>query len=191
MISVTDEHPSTYVKYHGGIEKLIALTQPQRMWKPYVVWLYGPTGVGKTRWAHEYWAGELGKSTWTSNGKLEYFLGYNNETVAILDDYRGCYAPFHQLLLVLDRYPMRANVKHGHVTWNPKVIIVTSSKSPRDVYNVSETETDQLVRRIDVIINVIHYSLEPHVDGRLGDSSIWDKGISWENMQESIAKIDW
>lgn len=152
------------------------------MWKPLIIWLHGPTGVGKTRWVHEYWTGE-GRAVWTSNGRLEYFMGYNNEPVALLNDYRGCYAPFHQLLLVLDRYPYCANVKHGHATWNPRVICITSSHSPRDVYNVSDTEKTQLIRRLDYIVEL------REGDGSL-DTAIWTKG-SWAEFNFRAAEVDW
>lgn len=47
---VAEQEPETYIKYHGGIGKLIQLTRPppplEREMKVYVLW--GPTGTGKT-----------------------------------------------------------------------------------------------------------------------------------------------
>ena len=53
-------------------------------WIKRVIWIKGPTGCGKTRMAVELG----GNSYWMSSGSLKWFDGFQNQEVAILDDFR-------------------------------------------------------------------------------------------------------
>lgn len=140
--------PVPFVKFHKGFEKLL-LSPPNMSPRepPYVEWIYGPTGTGKT---YSVWEREAGKSIWVCSTSLQWFDGYNGQPVVLIDDFRGSYCTFHQLLRYLDRYPLDVPVKGGFVNWSPRRIYITSSKSPREVYNVDE-DIQQLLRRITKI----------------------------------------
>jgi len=54
LAAAVADYPEVYVKFHSGIEKLNAFYRGiPRDQKPYVVWIYGPTGTGKTRMVYE------------------------------------------------------------------------------------------------------------------------------------------
>lgn len=142
-----ENYPHLWVKYPKGISTLLPSTPRVIGEKPYVVWLYGTTGCGKSRFV---WDRE-GASMWAAHNTLQWFDGYNNHEAVLFDDFRGDWCKFHRLLVYLDRYPHQVAVKGGFVEWNPKRIYITSSKPPQEVYNVPDEDMQQLLRRIDII----------------------------------------
>lgn len=122
-----------------------------------VIWLWGPTGVGKTKYIidkHGY------KDTWLSglNSGGNKFNGYKGQSVAILDDLRCDCFKFRELLRLLDKHPLILDIKYGHILWTPEFIYVTSCKHPKDLYNPNtfdnDEKVDQLLRRITEIIHL-------------------------------------
>lgn len=131
------------------------------------IWYYGPGGSGKTRAAYIY-AGsyrtykcDLIESGW--------FDGYDNHEAVILDDFNpdpDNDAQFKLLLSLLDKYPLKVNVKGASVNWNPKKIVITSQRPPWDYYGDPMTFTEdpdvwdkheklrQLMRRLDLVIKL-------------------------------------
>lgn len=145
--------PSVYVKYAGNLEKLgnrfaKELAKKVRGNVKYVIWIYGATGVGKTRWVTER---EDPSNLWISSKDLKWWHGYDQEEAVVLDDYRADFEKFHVLLRILDRYHMDVEIKGGYVSLGcVKRIYVTSCYHPAEVYNVRE-DVGQLLRRIDEI----------------------------------------
>lgn len=142
---ILDECPVEYIKFHGGIDKAIALCQKKRDFKPVVTWLWGPTGTGKTRYVNDN-----ENNVWYSMKNLQWWDGYENQDVVCFDDFRKDFCTFHELLRILDRYPYRVNIKGGSVEFNSKKIYITSCYHPEDMYDTRE-DIKQLTRRIDVI----------------------------------------
>lgn len=119
-----------------------------------IYWFYGPTGSGKTRSAVE--AGIKNGSYWLTSDTLQWFDGYYNQEVVIIDDYRTKMCSYNFLLRLLDRYPLRVPIKGGFVEWLPKVIYITSNKHPEEMYTWEEKtrdDIDQLLRRITKLVN--------------------------------------
>lgn len=147
---------ATYVRYPRGLTQISqAFREHKRRVQPFVLWLHGATGTGKTRSAYEL--GEyLGCSsdTWVSNASLQWFDGYNGHRVAILDDYRTNHAKFSFVLRLLDRYLFQVPIKGGFVNWQPNLIIVTTPKSPTDTWNLrTQEDLAQLSRRVTLCID--------------------------------------
>lgn len=109
---------------------------------PKVYWYWGETGSGKTRSAYEQ-----APNAWFSGIDLKWFDGYNGEEDVIIDDFRKDFCTFHFLLRLLDRYPLRVNIKGGTTNWVPKRIFITCPLPPRAVYDTRE-DIEQLMRRI-------------------------------------------
>src|SRR5581483_10730450 len=74
---------------------------------PIVEWWYGSTGCGKTFSAM---SSETPENIWISNKNLEWFDGYTNQKLAVIDDFRKDFCSFHELLRILDRYPYNAAI---------------------------------------------------------------------------------
>lgn len=151
--SFKNEYPHVYVKYYKGLQQLITPSPRPIGEKPYVVWLTGPTGSGKTRWCWENYDPD---DIWTASCSLQWFDGYHGQSVALLDDFRGHWCKFSFLLKVIDRYRLAVPVKGGFVNWVPKTILITCIMPPEEVYNYEQMHNqqepvEQLLRRIDEV----------------------------------------
>lgn len=144
---VIEEMPEMFIKFHNGIEKLYSRLQEPRMFKPEVIWIYGKTGVGKTKYIFDHH-----EDVWISNKNLQWWDGYENQEVVLIDDFRKDFCTFHELLRILDRYPYDVAVKGGFRRLNSKFMYITSPYSPSETYeNRTEEDINQLLRRITEI----------------------------------------
>lgn len=150
--------PTMYVKYHAGLEKLALKAQTQRDFKPYVEWIWGESGVGKTRYV---WEKHDKKNIWAACEELKYWNGYENQEVILFDDFRGDWCKLATLLKILDRYPYTVNVKNGWRELNSKYIYITSCKTPSECYAGCGENIKQLTRRIDLITNLRGHGPSP------------------------------
>ncbi len=146
------------IRHFKGIQNLIHLRCPKRDCPPEVIWIYGATGVGKTRCAIEF-AELVGRGEfWISKGTLRWFDGYCGQRVVILDDLRTRHAQFSFLLRLLDRYPMSVEFKGGYTSWTPQLIFITCPKHPEQMWSLrSEEDKEQLVRRCSWIEEATDY----------------------------------
>lgn len=142
-------HPAMYMKYHGGTQRLIAQLAPQRSEKPEVIWIYGPTGIGKTRFVYD-----TNEDIWSISFHNGFWLGYNFQAVALWDDFRPSDIKFNLLLKFLDRYPFDLNIKGGSAPFTSMKIFITCHSHPEDLYAGTGEEIRQLLRRVDQIIKL-------------------------------------
>lgn len=148
---IKDSFPIEYVKYHRGLSMLAASRSVSRTAKSKVIWCYGPTGSGKTRWAFQQHPTSYWKDVTT-----KWWDGFSTQESVIFDDYRPTKeVPFNMLLRLFDRYPVQVEVKGGYVNFNPKTIIVTSPRNPVDMFSqldwLKEEDLKQIYRRIDEV----------------------------------------
>lgn len=152
---VAQEYPETYIKYCKGVSALRNVLSQPRDEEPYVLWMYGPTGTGKTK--HFFDRYTTSTYVWTSL-MGEWFDGYDGQQYVLFDDFRGEIS-FGKLLVLLDRYECRVQIKGGTVQFKPSYIMITSPYSPYDLYgqctNIVD-RIDQLIRRIDNIVDTAH-----------------------------------
>ncbi|MEO5646702.1 MAG: hypothetical protein ABIQ91_04485, partial [Candidatus Paceibacterota bacterium] len=89
--------------------------------QPKVFWIYGQTGVGKTRLVYRCFPDICSVSDYKWIG-----TGYVQNECLLFDDFRDGNLPFEQLIKITDRYPYTLPVKGGHVELNSPYIIFTS-----------------------------------------------------------------
>lgn len=146
-----------FVKYHKGLTLLSNLLQParDRTLAPKVIWLYGPTGVGKTRACIEFCDEMAGLGGyWISSSTLEWFDGYHYQRYVVIDDLRTKGVNFVHLLRLLDRYQYRVPIKGGFVDWVPQYIFITAPMGPRTMWSFKTNEQiEQLERRITWVLD--------------------------------------
>lgn len=131
-------------------EKLLEYKETARNFKPFVFWLYGKTGSGKTRTA-KLTCDFMGDDTWMSLKTLKWWQGYDAHECVIFDDFRRDFCTYHELLRILDRYEYRIENKGGSRQFLSKYVFITTQYHPADVYNTRE-DLEQLLRRIDIIM---------------------------------------
>jgi hypothetical protein len=144
---VAHTFPTTYIKYHKGIEALKSKMFDARSVKPKVIWRWGLTGTGKTRGAFE-----SHNSCYIKDG-TQWWDGYEQQDAIIIDDFDGRW-PFRDLLRLLDHYPYQGQFKGGYIHINSPIIYITCDRLPA-MLGYPEAELSQLLRRIDEIIEVV------------------------------------
>lgn len=149
-------------------EYIIKYDERERDFKPKIIWLYGPTGCGKSanavRMCHE-------KPYFASSGK--WFEGYDAHKCIILNEVREDFMPWAKLLDFTDRYGYRVECKGGTRQLLAETMIFTSPYHPAKLFR-SQTREDvgQFLRRISEI-HKIDYSAEfPKPD--IPDVDIYD-----------------
>lgn len=116
---------------------------------PEVYWFWGESGTGKTRTALSMCPAN---DRWISGRDLKWWQGYWGQKYVIIDDFRGDFCKFHELLRILDRYPFEVEIKGGSVALEATTIIITCPYRPEEAYkNNSDEDNKQLVRRIKEI----------------------------------------
>jgi hypothetical protein len=121
---------------------------------PAIHWRWGTSGVGKTR---EIWDTHDINEVFTPVS-YKWWEGYDGHKVVLIDELRGDWCTFGQLLKITDRYPFRVETKGGSRQMLASEIWITSCKPPELLYNPnhfdSNERVDQLTRRITTITEV-------------------------------------
>ncbi|QOH96786.1 replication protein [Lutraria rhynchaena circular ssDNA virus] len=117
-----------------------------------IILLYGPPGVGKTRYAEQTGVDDLWDQPIGGHG---WFDGYDMHDYALLDDFMGAGSKVRldDLLKMLDGYSRQVPVKGSFTPWVPKTIFITSNYHPIHWYdwNTRMKSWKALERRIDVV----------------------------------------
>lgn len=148
LASIAEDYPSQFVRYHKGFTALKNAVLKDRTEAPKVYWLWGPTGVGKTRHCVE-----THPSFYIKDSSM-WWDGYEQQQAIVIDDYEWNYnrETFRNLLRLLDRYPYQGQVKGGFVKINSPFIYITCEYPPENYWKGADY--DQMKRRITEIIHV-------------------------------------
>lgn len=129
-------------------EKYLTYCEQQRSWAPEVIWIHGPAGEGKTRYAYE-----RHPDAHVQQNQMKWWDGYDAHETVIIDDFREDHCSFTYLLGLLDRYPFKVEVKGGFRQFLARTIYITSPYAPEDAFHTHE-DIEQLLRRISKIIDI-------------------------------------
>lgn len=136
-------------------EKYLTYNERQRRFKTEVTWIWGKSGIGKSRMAHKI-ATQAVEENYYVKDATKWWDGYDCHPVVILDDFRPSWWKMTYMLAILDCYPCRVEVKCGFRQLLARGIIITSIRSPRVIYNSAEPDepNEQLMRRISRVIHM-------------------------------------
>lgn len=134
-------------------EKLAGYVKYKRK-KPFVVWIFGKSGAGKSYLARDM----MGGRDVYQKESGRWWDGVGTRDDIIFDDYRGSWMTKTKMLKVLDEYSGRVETKGGHATINPEVIIITSIHHPKAIYQ--DTVAEGLKEPSAQWLRRIHYTVE-------------------------------
>lgn len=146
------ENPMLYHQYGRTLNKIedICLRKKYRNWMTECDWIYGETGVGKSRRAFE----DFDPSThYVFPNDGGWWDGYVGQEIVIFNEFRG-QVQYSELLDLIDRYPKTVRRRNREpVPFLAKKIIICSCLRPKEVYyNLQEKDSlEQLLRRIKII----------------------------------------
>ncbi len=147
LIDIVDEMENPNFQTIRCAQLLKTIYSRPRSGKPVVIWIYGATGIGKTRLVYDTFTDIYTKDS------TKWYNNYEQNKVLLIDDYRKDFCKFKDLLTLLDRYPKQVETKGGYIHINSKFIILTSPYSPLRYWQYKDGK-EQLFRRIDKIINM-------------------------------------
>lgn len=160
-----DANASFHLLKHAKEHMSITESPRPRNCKPFISWYWGATGTGKTKRAFDE-AERNGIEPYIKSGNGKWFDGYDRHTFVIFDDFRDSHIEFGFLLRLLDRFPMRVEVKGASRQWKATRIIITSPMPPEECYrNMQMTDKydkiQQLLRRLDEIVHITSLEEDP------------------------------
>lgn len=159
---ILEANPIMYHTYGRTLEKaeVMRMNKRHKTSRTWIVWIWGKTGTGKTYALKKLIEAEGRKyedAYWHTVNDREWWQTYEQQEDVILDDYRG-ELPFQYLLRLGDEYPVAVTKRNiGTINFTSKMIWITSSKPPQEIYSKMTDSTDrieQLLRRIKKVIHL-------------------------------------
>lgn len=111
-----------------------------------VIWIYGPTGSGKSHFCYTNRPDLYTAST------HKWWDGYTGQTTVLIDDFRPGWCSWHELLRLTDKYPLRLERKGGHVQALWDTLIFTCPSHYKELYAEVGEDIGQLERRITNVL---------------------------------------
>lgn len=120
MSEIAEDHFSLFIRYEKGFQSYKMLKTPERSWKTRVEIHWGCSNAGKSHYAQSFEG-----AYWKDHGN--WWDGYDGQETVVIDEFYGWLTPSFMLRL-MDKTPMRVEVKGGSRQFIAKTIIITSNK---------------------------------------------------------------
>lgn len=148
IINTGPDEAGTWVRNYRGIREARRVLNRHKVrdWEMDVRIYWGATGTGKTRSVYE----EFGVENVYVKTVGKWWDGYDGEHVVLIDDFdpSNCFdIQFDMYLKLLDRYPMKVEVKGGFEQFLSKVIVFTSNYNPAEWFTY-KMNRDAFFRRV-------------------------------------------
>lgn len=151
MADVAHMYPGDFIRYSRGLQEYqrVRFSSPRSPDQEItVLWWFGPTGTGKSRKAFQDYPDSYVKMPIN-----KWWDGYVAQKTVIMDDYRPAMCPFSELLRILDRYPMRVEMKGSSTDLSATTFVITTCQRPEILWHgKTEEQIDQLLRRLTEIV---------------------------------------
>jgi len=152
---VAQELPVTFVRYHRGLRALDFAINPSPDWRELeVIWLWGRTGVGKTRYVYDLYKPNCTERLFRLVEPYQWWDGYDKQEAVLFDEFYG-QIPAHSMLELLDGHPRQLPIKGSFVWAFYTHVYVTSNLDPQRVYpSLPGDVREAFFRRINKIIHL-------------------------------------
>lgn len=150
---IRDEYPAQYLSRQAGITQWICEIYADANPDPWDgdlktknIWVWGPAGTGKSRWAHQLQGRKYMKNT------NKWWDGFARHDIVIIEDLdpQRCTALVQHLKIWADRYPFNGEVKGGTRPIHPDYkLVITSNYHPRDCFSNPE-DLQAITRRFTI-----------------------------------------
>jgi len=133
--------PAKWAVHRKALEEYRSILAPKRAWPSKLVFLWGPTGHGKTAHAMEL-------EPEVVHYREPFLQGYTGHSENVLfDDFNWKKMDPKYWLTLCDRYPMSVEVKGALRNWAPKIICFTSNDDPKTWWPEAPEETRKAIHR--------------------------------------------
>lgn len=151
--TIKRENPMLYHKYGRTLNDCedLYLRSQFRTEMTEGVWLFGPTGVGKSHLAFQDYDPD-NVYEWKKDDK-GWQDGYTGQEVVVINEFRGDTMKYDHLLELVDKWPKTVSRRGREpVPFLAKLVIITSSLSPEEVFcnRAKKDNIAQLYRRFTV-----------------------------------------
>lgn len=146
---IAENHPVEFIRYHRGIRELQAQLNYQARDPANaheVIVMVGPTAVGKSRAAKDYFDTLEEPALWKTRNK--WWDGYVGQRTVIFDDHNSAWFGLDDFLRIVDRNPYNAEVKGGTVPLASTRSVFTCNRMPHRWYPNMQESWPAIRRRI-------------------------------------------
>lgn len=150
---VLEQNPDVYNRASRTLERAeqIRMGRMYRTEMTEGIWIYGPTGKGKTHWAYNM-SGYTMDQIHTQQASDKWWDHYRQQPCVVLNEFRG-QMQYGDLLQLVDKWPYNVDRRYkGPIPFTSKTVIITSPNPPHKVYkNLDKGDSiAQLLRRFKV-----------------------------------------
>jgi hypothetical protein len=120
------------IKYHGGVQKMLAELAPDREKNTFLMMIEGPPGAGKSSWTKAMYDGMFDALQYNTSSR--FFTGFSDsyKPIAIFDDANVSNFSTDVIKKLCNHTKFRCNVKGGYRRFNYELIILICNERPHN-----------------------------------------------------------
>ncbi|WP_165790245.1 Rep family protein [Cuspidothrix issatschenkoi] len=162
-----------------------------------VIWIYGSSGLGKTRLSKEIAqnfidnnSSKRNQSIYVTQSNRDPFQDYTSENVIILEEFRSTTGiAENELFQILDKTnaSFSASSRYNDKKLMADLVIINSIYAPTEVLNSEIIDVNQIIRRIDAILHLDKMNIAKQ---KYQDRQFYDFEVSKNHIYQPPKKDD-
>ncbi|HAR0503816.1 TPA: replication initiator protein [Enterococcus faecium] len=162
-----------------------------------VLWIYGSSGLGKTRLSKEIAqnfidnnSSKRNQSIYMTQSNRDPFQDYTSENVIILEEFRSTTGiAENELFQILDKTNANfsAGSRYSDKKLMPDLVIINSIYAPTEVLTSEIIDVNQMIRRIDAILHLDKMNIAKQ---KYQDRQFYDFEVSKNHIYQPPKKDD-